>query len=176
MVPEECFEGDLFKSFWIGIETDQEQYCSEYNVVSVPMKNAKELSDVVFYLDDESIATGLDGAALMEVVNEPIIGSIKNVTENDLVDGSLCAVAYDSLGAYICADYQSVSVEVGKSVEFVIDFQTNNDIYMVMITIMDSITMEPFSDPIVIKPVSFDMPFIDAETYGFVDSSGAETP
>lgn len=143
----DVFDGEMYKSFFIGVVPTADQYVSDYNATSVYLKNAVLSDDAKIDISQVNLnEASLNDAGLMDTYSKTISGNISNENENIIDNAKLSVMAFASGGIYIETQFQSVTLNPGESTEFSFEFDTDYEIDTVKVSIIDSVTLEPLTD------------------------------
>lgn len=142
----EVFNGEMYKSFFIGVVPTAEQYMSDYNATSVYLKNAKPAENAQIEVSDADLVSGKDDVGLMDAYQKTVVGSIRNEQEYVLENAKIVGVAFDSNGICLSTQFFDATLDIGESADFSFTFETETAIHSVKVYIMNPTTMEILSD------------------------------
>lgn len=163
----EVFNGEMYKSFFIGVVPTAEQYMSDYNATSVYLKNAKPAENAQVEVSDADLVSGKDDVGLMDAYQKTVVGSIRNEQEYVLENAKIVGVAFDSNGICLSTQFLDATLDIGESADFSFTFETEAAIHSVKVYIMNPTTMEILSDftEISVYDTSSDEQSVDEDVY-----------
>lgn len=146
LIDPELFEGELYRAFWLGVETEDEQSVDSFNRIPVGIRRAEEYTEASVALAlPEQDAADQDAAALMDA-EQTFSGTVANYMESDIQNGLLCVMAYDYQGAYLDSYMETVSLATGEKKLFTASFPAEYEIWQLKAVILDGRTMRPLTE------------------------------
>ncbi len=141
---EEYFGIESSAVFRFGvIPSDSDTVCCE---TSLYVDKAAHADSAAIAITDSSLDDADGDVALMETAQKSVIGTVTNDTAYDLTDAVLCASAYDVNGVWLDSYTEIINLPSEEEYAFTAVFLTEANIETVIITVLDSQTMEPLMD------------------------------
>lgn len=147
------FDGEMYKSFCVGVIPTAEQFTDEYNTTTILVKNASVPEEAQVDVNTVNLTETEDEISLMGEFKKNVSGQISNESENDISNAKICVVAYDGRGIYLDTQIVEKSIGAGEAADFSVEFDTDVEIHTIKIMLLDGNDMSILSDYIEIMLV-----------------------
>ena len=140
------FDGEMYKTFCVGVIPTAEQSTDEYNTTTVLAKNATVPEEAQVDVNTVNLTETEDEISLMGEFKKNVSGQISNESENDISNAKICVVAYDGRGIYLDTQIVEKSISAGEAADFSVEFDTDVEIHTIKIMLLDGNDMSILSD------------------------------
>jgi len=151
-IGDEYFSDASSIALVVGVIPSVEQDSNAYCTTSVMVNQLASNTDTNVHVESVNLEDAtVDGLSLLESSEKSITATVYNDTDEDINEGMLYAVAYDSRGIYLDTYSQSVTIGCKESIEFTATFNSEYPIQRIKIMIMKNGTLIPIIDTTVVE-------------------------